>query len=444
MARNVVWKEGLFIRPQHFQQNNFYMLSEVMKRTRMSGANIWGLFNFEIDIGALNLGKLIIKYVSGIMPDGTFFEISASEQLLIRDIGNIDIGEEIYLSIPLAISHNDEIYFEEQEKQPTRYKSKTILDVPNINFGEDSKTDMIVSQFNFQLLKKDEIKEGYASISLVKIKDITVDGYVSLDNLHIATYLHLHQAKHLVTELQNIITILQYRSEHLAEKLMGNNLDTTELGDYLVLQLINRASSRLHYFTTQSQLHPADLYLELNSIIGELVVFMQKEKRVMTPLIYNHKMQNQSFLQVFSEIKNLLGKVLEKKSMELILDKGKFGLYRTTITDKSLLENSSFVLAVSAEHLEEADLKRLLMDNLKIYTIEGIRKLVNLSLSGYKISALASAPRQIPYRVHNSYFKIILNKENKKDLQQSAGISFYLAENLQEGLTFRLWSIRDE
>jgi len=96
MIRNIIWKEGLFIRPQHFQQNNFYMLSELMQRTRSSGANVWGMFDIEIDKSNLSLGKVLIRHISGLMPDGTLFDITDSEQLLGREIKESDVGEDVY------------------------------------------------------------------------------------------------------------------------------------------------------------------------------------------------------------------------------------------------------------------------------------------------------------------------------------------------------------
>jgi len=444
MFNNIVWKEGLFIRPQHFQQNNFYFMEELRRRTTLLGANRWGLFNIEVDNGSLSIGKVIIKHISGIMPDGTLFDIKECDQLLAIDLTDGDVGKYLYLSLPLSIWGSDEVYFEHEDKKPTRYRAISKVNVPNLNSGEESKSDILFSEYNFKILKDEDIPSGYTSIKLLRIKDITLDGHITLDNIYSPTFLHLHQAKKIVTGLQDIITVLQYRSDSIAEKLRGNTLETTELGDYLMLQLLNKAYIRLHYYTTQSQLHPADLYLEINSIIGELAVFMKKEKRIVTPLSYKHKRQNECFIELYDEIKSLLSMVLEKKSIALDMEKGKFGLYRTTIVDRTMFSEFSFILSVSAKYLDVDELNKLLLNNFKVSTVENIRQLVNLNLAGYKILPLASAPRQIPYRVDNSYFKIVLTPNHINELSQSAGFAFYLPENLQKGLRFTLWAIRDE
>ncbi|SFV51321.1 Uncharacterized protein ImpJ/VasE [hydrothermal vent metagenome] len=442
MVRNVVWKEGLFIRPQHFQQNNFYMMSELMKRTRAMGSNQWGIFDMEIDQSSLSLSKILIKYIWGVMPDGTLFDISDTEYSLGIDIKNSDIGEDIYLALPLAIKNRDELSFEHQESRETRYRAKSILDVPNINSGEDSSADIVFSELNFQLLRTKELKESHTVIKLVHIKDINIDGEVLLDKTYIPTYLHLHKAKKISSELEEILSILRNRSEHIADKLRGDKLESAELGDYLILQLINRTYSRLHYYTTQSQLHPADLFVELNAMVGELAVFMSKEKRVVDTLTYNHKEQNESFILLFEKVKELLGMVLEKNSIALKMEKGKFGLYRTILTDKSMLLEYYFVLVISSKTVSEDKLKKTIINNFRISTVEGIRELVNLNLSGYKLSHLSIAPREIPHRVDSSYFKINLSRENIAELSKSGGFAFYLSEKEQSGLEFRLWAIK--
>ena len=76
MERRVVWKERLFIRPQHFQQNDRYYAYELMSRTIELGSNQWGFFELDIDKRLLGIGKVVLNHASGILPDGTLFNIS--------------------------------------------------------------------------------------------------------------------------------------------------------------------------------------------------------------------------------------------------------------------------------------------------------------------------------------------------------------------------------
>ena len=71
----VVWQEGMLLRPQHFQQNDRYYDYQLKTRTQKLDSYAWGFFELEIDRQFLNMGKLVVSKASGILPDGTLFDI---------------------------------------------------------------------------------------------------------------------------------------------------------------------------------------------------------------------------------------------------------------------------------------------------------------------------------------------------------------------------------
>ncbi|MFT5083359.1 MAG: type VI secretion system protein ImpJ, partial [Lentisphaeria bacterium] len=66
----VVWSEGMFLNPQHFQQQERYMERYINGKCSAYGAYGWGLQEFEIDQQLLKLGKLSVIRASGVFPDG--------------------------------------------------------------------------------------------------------------------------------------------------------------------------------------------------------------------------------------------------------------------------------------------------------------------------------------------------------------------------------------
>ena len=71
----VVWTEGLFLQPQHLQQQERYF--ERLVRTSTGGLRpyAWGLTQLELDTDLLTLGKFAIRSVAGLLPDGTPFSV---------------------------------------------------------------------------------------------------------------------------------------------------------------------------------------------------------------------------------------------------------------------------------------------------------------------------------------------------------------------------------
>ena len=441
MPKSVAWREGLFIRPQHFPQSNYLHHNEMMQRSVVSQANIWGLFDFQIDNQLLSQGKIALISASGILPDGTIFDHKDFIQNLIVSINKEDAGQAIYLALPLQDENANDTYFEEQEALPTRYVAKTHNDVPNTNAGEESQADLIFAYPNFKLLKENEMVKGYSRIKIAQVGNVTANNHVSIEESFHPTYLHLHKATSIISKLNELQGMVHFRTEKLAEKTMGGSLQATELRDYLILQILNKTESRLHYFLTQDNLHPGDLYLDMVSLIGELSVFMKAEKRQLEQFTYIHEKQNISFNEVFLELKTLLNHVLEDKSIRLPIDKHKFGVSIAMLKDKSLLQNSSFVLAVSS-NIDTEKLKKLLLDNLKIGSANEISKLVNHHLPGFKLVPLTTAPREIPYRVNQNYYRISLDNKEREKLANSTGIAFHYPETNNLTIEFILWAIK--
>ena len=77
----VVWSEGLFLRPQHFQQHDRYLERFVEGRSAALRNHSWGFTELQIERDLLAVGKLGLKRASGVFPDGTPFSMPDDEPL---------------------------------------------------------------------------------------------------------------------------------------------------------------------------------------------------------------------------------------------------------------------------------------------------------------------------------------------------------------------------
>lgn len=442
MQNQVVWREGLFIRPQHFQQNDRYYNYELMTRSLYSRENSWGLFNLSFDESLLNTGKISIKHVSGIMPDGTLFDVSSKNQLLTFDVNHTHSNKVIYLALPIFIEDGDSVHFEDQKKLLTRYTAKVANNIPNTNAGELSNSDILLAQQNFKLVTEDDLNDSFISIEIAKIGNISTSGIVSLEEDFVPTYLHLNNSTRLLSQIKDLLSMISYRANVIADNISDSRLQSTELGNYLMLQLLNRTESRLHYFLTQDRVHPDKVFLELSSLVAELSVFMKKERRIAEYITYNHLEQFSSFLKIIDDLKSMLTMVLEQNSVALKIEKRKYGIYIAPIKDKKLLESSTFIFAVSAD-ISENKIREALLSSLKLGTIETIKNLVNYHLVGFKLRTLSSAPKEIPYKVNYLYFSIELSEKNRKELLQSSGFAFYLPNDIPN-INYSIWAITND
>ena len=63
----VVWREGLFLRPHHFQQHDRYVERLVERRTRFTTPYPWGFAEFEIDRDLAQQSKFALRRAVGVL-----------------------------------------------------------------------------------------------------------------------------------------------------------------------------------------------------------------------------------------------------------------------------------------------------------------------------------------------------------------------------------------
>ena len=77
----VLWTEGLFLQPHHFQQADRYTEALVAGLARRVTPYAWGLSSLTIDEEALKIGQVAIKTATGLTQDGAVFRIPEADQI---------------------------------------------------------------------------------------------------------------------------------------------------------------------------------------------------------------------------------------------------------------------------------------------------------------------------------------------------------------------------
>ena len=106
----VVWREGLFLRPHHLQQNDRYLERMVEGRTRHATPYPWGFSHLEIDFDLAQQSKFSLRRAVGIMPDGTPFDVPGDSPLPTpMDVPENAAGQTVWLVLPAAASNTREV-----------------------------------------------------------------------------------------------------------------------------------------------------------------------------------------------------------------------------------------------------------------------------------------------------------------------------------------------
>ena len=438
----VVWSEGMFLRPQHFQQQDRYFESYVEGRCRTLQAYFWGFETLEIDTQLLKLGKISITRCHAVFPDGTPISVPDSNSAPdIIDIPENLANETIYLGLPLRRAGAVEVQLDANEQSLTRYKAveSDVFDTVSGYAGDET---IQTGQLRLRLLLENEDHSGYALLGLLKIKERKEDKTILLDDTYIPPLLDAHANNVTDGFLNELSGLLHQRGESLAGRLKDSGRSgSAEISDYLMLQLINRIEPITKHLKHSRQLHPVDLYFQLVQMAGEFSTFTSAEKRPPDFPPYNHDNLKATYSPVIQALRQNLTAVLEQSATSLELVERKYGIRVSPINDRSLIDSASFVFAVKAS-VPVDQLRTSFSSQVKVAPVERIRDLVNAQLPGIPMNSLPVAPRQIPYHSGFVYFQLDRSNEFWKELRQSGGFALHIGGDFP-GLEIEFWAIRD-
>lgn len=98
----VVWTEGMFLQPQHFQQHDRFLANQMQAKVASMSPYHWGFADLQIDEAALAMGKLALVSARGVLPDGTAFSMPIEDAVpAALDIGADVRNEVVVLAVVL-------------------------------------------------------------------------------------------------------------------------------------------------------------------------------------------------------------------------------------------------------------------------------------------------------------------------------------------------------
>lgn len=437
----IVWSEGLFLRPQHFQQQERHLESWIEGRAGSLRPYAWGFTELEIERDLLAIGKLGLRRARGVFPDGTPFAMPDNEPLPAPlEIGTQLRDQVIHLAVPLRKSGALQSTRAGTGAELTRYRTRD-QDARDVTTDSAMATELEVAALNTRLMAQSEPADDFARIPLAHVVECRADRQVVLDDRFIPTALKTSAASRLTTFLLEMQGLLHQRAEALAARAVASGRGgASEIADFLMLQIINRYEPVVAHLASSPSLHPEELYRLTLEVTGELSTLTATSRRPPQFPTYRHDALRATFDPVINALRASLSVVMEQNAIPIPLAHKKFGISVAGVADPSLFDTAAFVLAARADVPSE-DLRRRFPAQVKIGSVEKIRDLVNLQLPGIGLQAMAVAPRQIPYHAGFAYFELDRASEQWRSLKGSGGIAIHQSGDFPN-LAMELWAIR--
>lgn len=434
----VAWTEGMFLRPQHFQQQErFWHHSQGQLLARMHTCG-WGIYQLRWESSLLRLGQLGLANLDAVLPDGTLITAPADESLpppITIPPGTRD--QLVYLALPVDRRNGLNVAAADGNAV-TRFVFGE-AELVDVTLGSDARELVQLARLAPLLMLESEEKAGFVCMPIAKVVEVSEEGEVRLERRFIPPCLSVRDNSVLHGYVQELLGMIGQRAEAIAARLTRGQGSAASVADYLMLQVLNRFEPVLRHLLATS-VHPHLLFERLAALAGELSTFCSPQKRVPELPSYQHEQLTHSFGQVMGVLGRMLSTVLEQTAIPLPLEETKFGVRVAALQDPSLLNDAFFVLAVKAD-VPADDLRRRLPGQIKIGPVELIRDLVNNQLPGIGMTVLPVAPRQVPFHAGYHYFQLDKNGDYWRKLTTSGGIALHLS-GPYPALQMELWAVR--
>lgn len=436
----VAWKEGLFLQPQHLQQSDRYLEKLITSRTEVITPYPWGLSEMTIDKDMAQQGRIGLRSVTGIMPDGTPFDAPNVGELPVPVPADDDAkGLYVWLTLP-DMSQNGHDVGLPDDKGSTRFVlgATTVADNASATRVEHQ-IETAVPRLQLDIRKSE--KPGYQCLRIAKINEIR-DGVISLDDTVPPPALIVGVHPVTIGYLTRVIGWVEAKLEGLAryasDPSAGGGMQAT---DYLMLMLLNREISVLRHMANSHAVHPERLYEKLISIAGELATFDNGERMARDYGKYDHSDPKAAFTPVVADIQRALSRDVGR-AVRLNLNQVRQNSFLAEVSDRNLFRDATFVIEVEAGK-PLTQVQQQFPQLVKVGPNTRMSDIVMNNLPGINLVHLPNPPRQIRVVSTNVYFLLEKNTPLWQEFSTAPAIGMHFAGDWPD-LKLELWAIPEK
>ncbi|NTV09821.1 MAG: type VI secretion system baseplate subunit TssK [Zoogloea sp.] len=435
-SSRILWGEGLFLRPQHFQQQDLYFESCLAQSLRQAQAYPWGIRKAVLDPDALRSKLLRLNTLDAVFQDGTHVEAPGGHPLPpARNLDDTPLTATqtvVYACFPTLNPFGGNC---EEGAGAAGRNPRFVIDrhmVPDM-CTEALEAEIDTLHANLRLMLDEEDRDGHYCLPVARIAR-NANGQWEIDDSFIPPLVDIAGSQHLALIVRRLLDILLVKSQALAathrERVKSVvEYATSDIASFWLLHTVNRAFPLLaHHAATPT--HPETLYRLLAQLCGELVTFSSEVSLRDIPA-YRHDDPTEVFGRLDSLLRGLLETVVSNRYAAIPLINTKPSFFVGRLDSERLIENVDYYLSVSGE-MPAAQLIEMTSIKLKAGSPDDVEKILNSALAGVRLVHAAQTPVALPVRVGNHYFVLEPQGQIFERMLKARSICIYVPQSLQE------------
>jgi type VI secretion system protein ImpJ len=429
--QQVLWHEGMFLTPNHFQQWQRHAEADRRSLAAMLQPLLRGFFVLEIDTEALTNQSFALRKATGVFPDGTVFDMPTADPLPpSRSFSEAFDGRRerlaVLLSLPTVLPGvplcDDP---EHPSPSPVRFHKRAISVRDAVLGGSEREIQCLVKDIRVRFEGED--LDGHTLLKVAEIVRHGNGGYALAEDF-IAPCLALSAAPIIVRMLRRLVDILSARGGELASQRRQRSqgmveFSVSETANYSLLHTINGALPVLMHMLDQSHLHPERLYVELVRLAGMLLTYAKDgHARDFAP--YRHDDLAASFITIDTKLRALLETNITARYVPLALTRGNGGIYTARLPE-AVIDGHRLYLAVLSSAASDKIVTQT-AQKAKIAAAARVGTLIAQALKGMQLTYLSVPPAEIPSQSGTSYFELQRSGDEWEQVVSTRSLGIFL------------------
>jgi type VI secretion system protein ImpJ len=434
LLSRVVWSEGMYLGPHHFQAQNRYFEDSIRFAIEHAWFEPWGFISLRLDGSAIENGRARVQHAHGIFEDGLIFEMPECDMLPpernIREAFAPD-AENLLIFLAIPKRHGTQQNCDVNGgSYNTRYRAVNRV-IRDVNNGTDEKEISLCAK-NIRLITKSEITDNMLTLPVARVRRDGA-GHLVYDPGFVPPCSKLTANDWLMSFLGQLIELLDEKRKILLRpriepgkfQAVASQLDVS---NFWFLHTINDGLTVLRHLYTSKRGHPEELFRELSRLGGVLCTFNFESDPNSLP-DYDHRNLDSCFRELGAHIRRHLEILLPSNTIQIAVQQSHPNIYTGKVNDQRCLGPSRWILGIASSAGEAQVLTRA-PGVVKVCSQLFVGELVKRAMPGLVLTHLPAPPSAISPRAELQYFSISKSGPCWNHITETRQVGIYVPDEL--------------
>ncbi|MCH8180950.1 MAG: type VI secretion system baseplate subunit TssK [Proteobacteria bacterium] len=446
-SAKILWGEGLFLRPQHFQQQDAYHEWRLAQTAQLLHPYAWGVRHIQVDTDALQSGLLRLQALQVAFPDGELLHAPGDDalpppvsltSLNAQGHSSAEAGhEDSHLTFHLAIAPvhpqgGNLAGTADDAHTGVRYHrmARQVAD----GYTDAVTAEVVTLHKSVRLLPETVPREHLLSLPLLRLKRTATGGF-ELDGRFMPPCTRIQASATLLLHLRRLMDVLQAKVDALygMHREPARNVIEFRSGDVASFWLLHTASTALaglSHLARHPALHPERLFDKLLTLAGALMTFSKTRTLADLPS-YDHLHPGPGFQRLDQIVRELLETVISTRCFAVALEERVPSFHLGRLDAEQIAAGTQLFLGVSAA-LPPAELVEVVPQRFKLGAPDDVDKLVLSAMPGVRLVHAPQVPAAVPVRPGSYYFSLEPRGSLYERMLQAQAVTIYAPAGLQD------------